>query len=86
MFGRYPKTSMTCLGKVGDFIISGGVDGYIYVWRIKTFKCCRVLKVSDAEIVSIGVKEKHIIFGCNNGRIKVYTFEVKKKEKKEYVL
>jgi len=47
MFGRYPKTSMTCLGKVGDFVISGGVDGYVYVWRIKTMKCCRALKVND---------------------------------------
>jgi len=36
--------------------------------------------------VSIGVKQKHIIFGCMNGRVKVYTFEVKKREKKEYVL
>ena len=73
---------MTCLGHVGDFIITGGVDGYIYVWRLKTLKCCRVLKVSDVEIASIGVKDKHIIFGCMNGRVKVYTFEVKKKEKK----
>ena len=38
---------MTCLGHVADFIITGGVDGYIYVWRLKTLKCCRVLKVSD---------------------------------------
>ena len=86
MFGRYPKTSMLCLGRVGDFVISGGVDGYIYVWRIKTLKCCRALKVSDSEIISMGVKDKHIIFGCMNGRVKVYTFEVKKKVKKEYVL
>lgn len=47
MFGRYPKTSMTCVGRVGDFIISGGVDGYVYVWRIKNMKCCRALKVND---------------------------------------
>ena len=74
MFGRYPKTSMTCLGHVGDFIISGGVDGYVYVWRLKTLKCCRALKVSDVEIVSIGVKDKHIIFEMMNSRVKVYTF------------
>jgi hypothetical protein len=86
MFGRYPKTSMICLGKVGDFVISGGVDGYIYVWRIRSFKCCRALKVSDNEVISMGVKGKHVIFGCMSGRMKVYTFEVRKKEKKEYVL
>lgn len=85
MFGSYPKTSMTCLAHAGNYLISGGVDGYIYVWRISTSKCCRALKVGDSEIVSIAVKGKHIIFGCLNGRMKVYTFEVKKKEKKEYI-
>ena len=79
MFGRFPKTSMTCLGKVADFIISGGVDGYIYVWRISTSRCCRALKVADVEIVAIGIKGKHVIIGLMNGRVKVYTFEVKKK-------
>ena len=86
MFGRYPKTSMICLGKVADYVISGGVDGYVYVWKTKTFKCSRALKVSDSEIVSIAVQGKHIIFGCLNGRVKVYTFEMKKKEKKEYII
>lgn len=65
---------MTCLGKVGEYIISGGADGYVYVWRIRTRKCCRAMKVSDTEIISIGVKGKHIIFGSLNGRVKVFTF------------
>lgn len=74
MFGRYPKTSMLCLSRVGDYLISGGVDGYLYVWKISSYKCCRALKVSDSEIISIGVKQKYVILGCMNGRVKVYTF------------
>lgn len=77
---------MICLEKAGGYIISGGVDGYIYVWKITTYKCCKALKVGDSEIVSIAVKDKHIIFGCLNGRVKVYTFEVRKKEKKESII
>lgn len=82
MFGRFPKTSICCLAKAGEYLVGGGVDGYIYVWKIKTLRCCRALKVSDSEVVSIAAKGKYIVLGCLNGRMKVYTFEVKKKEKK----
>jgi hypothetical protein len=54
--------------------LGGGVDGYVYVWKINTLRCCKALKVSDSEIVSIGIKDKYIIFGCLGGRVKVYTF------------
>jgi hypothetical protein len=45
MFGHYPKTSMACLAQAGDYVISGGVDGYIYAWRIATLRCTRAMKV-----------------------------------------
>ena len=65
MFGRFPKTSMCNLIQIKDFILSGGVDGYVYIWRISALKCCRALKVSDSEIVSMGVKGKCVLFGCS---------------------
>ena len=33
MFGKFPRTSMNCITKVGtEYIITGGVDGYIFIW------------------------------------------------------
>lgn len=45
MFGHNPKTSMACLAREGDYVISGGVDGYIYAWRITNLRCTKALKV-----------------------------------------
>jgi len=35
MFKRFRKTSMLCMIKIENYILSGGVDGYVYVWKIK---------------------------------------------------
>ena len=48
MFGHYPKTSMICLEQADNYVITGGVDGYIYVWNIEKMKCCKALKVHDS--------------------------------------
>lgn len=84
MFGHCPKTSMTCLEKIDEYIVSGGVDGYVYVWKISTMKCCRALKVGDSQITAIAVKGKNLIFGCGDGRVKSYSFDVTKRQKKQY--
>jgi WD40 repeat protein len=47
MFGHFPKTSMVCLYQAGNYIISGGVDGYIYVWKIASMRCVKALKVHE---------------------------------------
>jgi len=74
MFGRYPKTSMSCIGVIGEYVVSGGIDGYVYVWKISSYKCSRALKVSDEGITALVVKGKYIVFGVAGGRVKVYTF------------
>jgi hypothetical protein len=48
MFGKYPKTSMTCLCQVRhNYLASGGVDGYVYLWSITTSSCIKVVKWGD---------------------------------------
>lgn len=44
IFGQYPKTSIICIEQAGNYVIGGGVDGYIYVWKISTMKCTKALK------------------------------------------
>lgn len=47
MFKRFPKTSMLCMINFENHIVSGGVDGYIYVWKIKTAQCVKAIKVAE---------------------------------------
>ncbi len=86
MFGQYPKTSMICLQKADNYVITGGVDGYIYVWNIEKMKCCKALKVHDSQIGAIAVNSNKVIISGFNGRTKVYTFKVTKIQKKNYLV
>ncbi len=78
MFGHYPKTSMACLAQAGNYVISGGVDGYIYAWRIATLRCTKALKVHESEISAMGVKNGQVVVACISGRVKTYSFKVTK--------
>ena len=68
MFGKYPKTSMLCLGASGDYLVSGGVDGYLYVWRASVGQCIKALRVSEAEVGAIGIGSGHLVIGCWDGK------------------
>ncbi len=36
---------MTCLDKVNaDYVVSGGVDGYIFIWNVQLHHCVKVIK------------------------------------------
>ncbi len=74
MFTHFPKTSMLCVVNFGSYVVSGGVDGYVYIWQTSNFQCSKAIKVADCEVTALGVKNKQIIVGSSEGRVKVYTF------------
>lgn len=47
MFRRFPKTSMLCVVSFENYVISGGVDGYLYFWKIKAGECVKAIKVAE---------------------------------------
>ena len=65
MFGRFPKTSMLCVASFGHYLVSGGVDGYVYIWLSSTYQCLKAIKVADCEITALGVKNKQIILATS---------------------
>ena len=63
IFGVFPKTSMTCLTKISNqFIVTGGVDGYIFVWS-NDYECRRAHKITVYPILSILVNSKNLFVG-----------------------
>ena len=84
MFGKYPKTSMLCLGVSGDYVVSGGIDGYLYVWRVSSGQCIKALRVCEGEIGAIGIGYGHLVIGCWDGKVKAYSFNVTVAQKKVY--
>jgi WD40 repeat protein len=85
MFGHFPKTSMACLAQAGDYVLSGGVDGYIYAWRIASQRCTKALKVHEGEITAMAVKNSQVVVASMGGRVKIYSYKVTKNERKTVV-
>lgn len=77
---------MICARHTDKYVITGGVDGYIYVWKLSNYKCCRAFKVEEDELTAIGIKDNHLIISCINGKTKVYTYNVLKKSAKPSLL
>jgi len=47
MFTKYPKTSQCSIVNINDkYLVSGGVDGYIYVWN-SVYECIKVIRCYD---------------------------------------
>lgn len=78
MFGHYPKTSMCCLAQAGNYLISGGVDGYIYAWRLATLRCTKAVRVHEGEVTAMAVKNGMVVLACSTGRVKIYSYKIAK--------
>ena len=86
MFTTFPKTSQCSITVINQsYIVSGGVDGYIYIWN-SFYECIKVIKCFEGKhpITAIGHSQRHrsLILGSFLGKIKCFSFEIKLKEKK----
>ena len=78
---------MISIATIGEHAISGGVDGYLYVWKVSLCQCCHIFKAFDSEITALTItttpnNTQYIIIGSINGSVKVYTFKITKKAKR----
>ncbi len=86
MFTTFPKTSQCSLIVINDrYLVSGGVDGYIYVWNSQ-YKCIKVIKCFEKQspITAITYSKAHntLILGSMSGKVKCFSFSIKLKQKK----
>lgn len=52
-----------------DDLVSGGSNGYVYLWRGK--ECANVLKVSSSPIRAMQVVGVYLLIGCDGGVVKI---------------
>jgi WD40 repeat protein len=86
MFTQFPKTSQCSITNMDNkYIISGGVDGYVYIWNDK-YECIKVVRCFDQEqeITAVAYCKNHrtLIIGSIQGRIKCFAFDIKTKVRK----
>ncbi|KAG0096946.1 hypothetical protein BGZ93_003737 [Podila epicladia] len=55
-----------------DHLMTGGGDGYMYLWNLKTFKHLYRVQAHDQSVTSLCFDAKRIVTGGNDGAVKLW--------------
>ncbi|KAF9944449.1 hypothetical protein BGZ70_004634, partial [Mortierella alpina] len=62
----------------GDNLMTGGGDGFMYLWNLRTFECQYRVQAHDQSVTSLCFDAKRIVTGGNDGAVKLWDRETGK--------
>ncbi|XP_051889294.1 F-box and WD repeat domain containing protein 10B [Pristis pectinata] len=65
---------ITCLDLHKDKLVSGAMDCLTKVWDLERGKCISSLR-HEKPVLSVAIREKNVVSGCENGEVHVWTLE-----------